>query len=66
MITETESERKNIVEWVKIEKIASENGPLNSSEEVWLNSITDNLHLKECESSDEVVFDEEGPLMMLK
>ena len=51
---------------MEAEKVNSVIEPLSLSEEAWLNTITDNLHLKECKSCDEVEFDEEDTLMMLK
>ena len=59
-------EKINTVAQVETENFESVIGPLNISEEAWLNSRTDNMHLEECESSDEIGLDEEDPLMMLR
>ena len=59
-------ENINIVEPVEIENVDPVIEQLSLSEEAWLNTLTDNLHLEECESSDEIGLDEEDPLMILR
>ena len=64
-IDEDKSE-SNSVKCLEVVKVNSTIEPLSLPEEAWLNNLIDNLHLEECKSSDEMEYDEEDPLMLLK
>ena len=64
---------EDIVEWTVNEEgrsesvsVTEEPADLTKSEEAWLNTLTDSLHLEERASSDEMTFNEEDPLRMLR